>query len=154
MFINFYPKFKILHNNFFFRIIVKYVPGGHTTFVGLLNTFVHVILYGYYFLAALGPQVQKYLWWKKYITRLQLVSLQTFICHVTLSNSDCFQIQFGLVFIHSLQLLIFDCGYPKWTVFMTLPNAIFFYYLFNDFYNKSYKTSSTDKKPKLRQKTK
>lgn len=27
----------------------------------------------YYGLAALGPEVQKYLWWKKYITKMQLV---------------------------------------------------------------------------------
>jgi len=31
-------------------------------------------MYSYYFLAALGPEMQKYLWWKKYLTRLQIVS--------------------------------------------------------------------------------
>ena len=41
--------------------------------VGLINTFVHVIMYMYYFLAALGPHIQKYLWWKRYITVMQLV---------------------------------------------------------------------------------
>lgn len=41
--------------------------------IGFLNSFVHVVMYGYYLLAALGPRVQKYLWWKKYITKLQLV---------------------------------------------------------------------------------
>lgn len=75
------------YKQLFCRIIVKYLPGGHSTFVGLLNTFVHVILYGYYFLAALGPQIQKYLWWKRYITKLQLVSSHTLIYHVTLSNN-------------------------------------------------------------------
>lgn len=49
--------------------------GGHGTFFGLLNTFVHIVMYSYYALAALGPQVQRYLWWKKYITVLQMVSL-------------------------------------------------------------------------------
>nr|CAI5833903.1 unnamed protein product [Callosobruchus analis] len=53
---------------------VKFTPGGHSTFFGFLNTFVHIIMYGYYFLAALGPQYQKYLWWKKYLTALQMVS--------------------------------------------------------------------------------
>lgn len=48
--------------------------GGHSTFFGLLNTFVHIVMYFYYFLTALGPQVQKYLWWKKYLTTLQMVS--------------------------------------------------------------------------------
>lgn len=52
---------------------VKFTPGGHSTFFGFLNTFVHIIMYTYYFLAALGPQWQKYLWWKKYLTAIQMV---------------------------------------------------------------------------------
>ena len=47
--------------------------GGHGTLLGLINSFVHIIMYTYYLLAALGPTVQKYLWWKKYITTLQMV---------------------------------------------------------------------------------
>lgn len=45
---------------------VKFTPGGHSSFFGFLNTFVHIIMYTYYMLAAMGPKVQKYLWWKKY----------------------------------------------------------------------------------------
>ena len=33
---------------------------------------VHVVMYFYYLMSSLGPQVQKYLWWKRYITRLQV----------------------------------------------------------------------------------
>lgn len=40
----------------------------------IINSFVHVVMYTYYFLAALGPQMQKYLWWKRYLTRIQIVS--------------------------------------------------------------------------------
>lgn len=47
---------------------VKFVPNGHGTFFALLNTFVHIIMYSYYLLAALGPKYQKYLRWKKYLT--------------------------------------------------------------------------------------
>lgn len=46
-----------------------------------------------------------------------------------------------MAFLHSAQLIYTDCGYPRWSVCFTLPNAIFFYMLFNDFYNKSYKGS-------------
>lgn len=53
----------------------KYYPGGHGTFIGVINSFVHIIMYFYYMMAAMGPQYQKYLWWKKYITTLQLVLL-------------------------------------------------------------------------------
>jgi len=43
--------------------------------IGLINSLVHVVMYMYYGLAALGPQMQKYLWWKRYLTSLQLVRL-------------------------------------------------------------------------------
>ncbi len=39
----------------------------------ILNSFIHVIMYVYYGLTALGPHMQKYLWWKKYLTCIQLV---------------------------------------------------------------------------------
>ncbi|XP_016845633.1 elongation of very long chain fatty acids protein AAEL008004 isoform X2 [Nasonia vitripennis] len=97
----------------------KYYPGGHGTFIGVINSFVHIIMYSYYMLAAVGPQLQKYLWWKKYITTLQMG-------------------QFCLAFMHSFQLLIYDCEYPKWSLVFILPNAIFFYFLFSEFYNKAY----------------
>ena len=43
--------------------------------IGLINSFVHVIMYLYYGLAAFGPSMSKYLWWKRYLTCLQLVSM-------------------------------------------------------------------------------
>lgn len=52
---------------------VKFTPGGHSSFFGFLNTFVHIIMYTYYMLAAMGPHMQKYLWWKRYLTVLQMV---------------------------------------------------------------------------------
>ena len=44
-------------------------------FVAMLNSFVHIFMYTYYGLAAIGPHMQKYLWWKRYLTRMQLVSI-------------------------------------------------------------------------------
>ena len=44
-------------------------------YAGGMNVLVHVFMYTYYGLAAMGPQIQKYLWWKKYITKLQMVGL-------------------------------------------------------------------------------
>jgi elongation of very long chain fatty acids protein 7 len=48
--------------------------GGNATFPNILNNFVHILMYFYYMLAAMGPQYQKYLWWKRYMTELQMVS--------------------------------------------------------------------------------
>lgn len=105
----------------------KYYPGGHGTFIGVINSFVHIIMYTYYFLAALLPQYQKYLWWKKYITTLQMG-------------------QFCLAFLHSCQLLFYDCDYPKWSLILILPNVLFFYFLFSDFYNNTYKSNEKHSK--------
>ncbi|XP_050343136.1 elongation of very long chain fatty acids protein AAEL008004 [Nymphalis io] len=110
---------------------VKFTPGGHSTFFGMLNTFVHIIMYSYYLLAAFGPQVQKYLWWKKYLTALQMV-------------------QFVMVFLHAFQLLFIDCDYPRAFVWWIGMHAVLFYYLFSDFYKQAYIKKAKSLKSKQR----
>ncbi|GBM17044.1 Elongation of very long chain fatty acids protein 7 [Araneus ventricosus] len=51
---------------------VSYGPGGYNTIFPMVNAFIHVWMYLYYGLASLGPESQKYLGWKKYLTSLQL----------------------------------------------------------------------------------
>ncbi|XP_058986737.1 elongation of very long chain fatty acids protein AAEL008004-like isoform X3 [Musca domestica] len=99
---------------------VKFTPGGHSTFFGLLNTFVHIIMYTYYMFSAMGPQFQKYLWWKKYLTTLQMV-------------------QFILIMVHAFQLLFIECNYPKAFVWWIGMHAVMFFFLFNEFYKQAYK---------------
>lgn len=62
---------------------LKFAPGGHSTFFALLNTFVHIVMYFYYMVAAMGPKYQKYIWWKKYLTSFQMVRIKFFffLCH-------------------------------------------------------------------------
>ncbi|XP_029048654.1 elongation of very long chain fatty acids protein AAEL008004-like isoform X2 [Osmia bicornis bicornis] len=98
---------------------VKFTPGGHSTFFGLLNTFVHIVMYTYYLLAAMGPRVQPYLWWKKYLTVFQMI-------------------QFVVVMIHAFQLLFINCNYPKAFVWLIGLHATMFFFLFNEFYQQSY----------------
>lgn len=98
---------------------VKFTPGGHSTFFGFLNTFVHIIMYSYYLLAALGPKYQRFLWWKKYLTAIQMV-------------------QFVLVMLHAFQLLFIDCNYPKAFVWWIGMHAVMFYFLFSNFYKETY----------------
>lgn len=43
------------------------------SFHAMINSSVHVIMYLYYGLSALGPVAQPYLWWKKHMTAVQLV---------------------------------------------------------------------------------
>lgn len=105
---------------------VKFTPGGHSTFFGLLNTFVHIIMYTYYLLAALGPQMHKYLWWKKYLTTLQMA-------------------QFVAIMVHAFQLLFIDCNYPRAFVWWIGMHAVMFFFLFKEFYNQSYSHSRKSK---------
>lgn len=98
---------------------MKFLPGGHSTFFGMLNASVHVIMYGYYCLAALGPRYQKFLWWKKYLTTIQMI-------------------QFCLIMIHAFQLFFIDCDYPKGLAYYIGCHAIGFFCLFSHFYKKTY----------------
>lgn len=69
-------NFALSHTYTFRKRLTKFSHiGGHGTLLGLINSFIHVIMYVYYMLAAMGPQVQKHLWWKKYLTVMQIVSL-------------------------------------------------------------------------------
>ncbi|XP_065575611.1 very long chain fatty acid elongase 7-like isoform X2 [Artemia franciscana] len=106
---------------------VKFYPGGHLTFFGVFNTFVHVVMYTYYLLSSLGPQVQKYLWWKKHLTGLQLL-------------------QFIAVFIHSAQTFFSDCDVPKLFPVIICSYAMMFIILFSNFYIKSYTKPQHKKK--------
>ena len=107
---------------------VKYYPTGHGSFGPFFNTFVHIIMYSYYFLAALGPSVQPYLWWKKYLTQLQLV-------------------QFVIIFLHASQVFLRpDCSFPKGVMLPFLAVVIYFIVMFVDFYQTEY----IKKKQKLR----
>jgi elongation of very long chain fatty acids protein 7 len=98
---------------------VKFTPGGHSTFFGLLNTFVHIIMYFYYMVAAMGPEYQKYIWWKKHLTSLQMI-------------------QFIGIMTHAFQLLFVECNYPRAFVWWIGMHAVMFFFLFSEFYKQTY----------------
>ncbi|GIY07683.1 elongation of very long chain fatty acids protein 4, partial [Caerostris extrusa] len=50
-----------------------------------INAFIHCAMYSYYALAAFGPKVTKYLWWKKYITLIQLAQFTFDIAYMTIA---------------------------------------------------------------------
>jgi elongation of very long chain fatty acids protein 7 len=109
---------------------VKFMPGGHSTFFAFLNTFVHIVMYTYYMIAAIGPEMKRYLWWKKYLTILQMV-------------------QFTVVFIHASQLLISNpCNYSLAFVYWILAHSVLFLFLFSRFYKQAY-AKKEKKKPEV-----
>ncbi|KAF2901140.1 hypothetical protein ILUMI_05046 [Ignelater luminosus] len=100
--------------------VVKFLAGGHGIFVGILNSFVHVVMYFYYLLSAWDKKYKNNVWWKKHITQLQIV-------------------QFFILSMYFIQLLFQpNCKYPKFTVWMFVPQNIIMIILFTDFYIKQY----------------
>ena len=103
---------------------VKFAPGGNSGFFPFLNSFVHTIMYGYYALSTF-PVLRPYLWWKKYITQLQMI-------------------QFVLVIAHSLySMLIPGCQWPRMFMYMSIFNAFLFLLLFYSFFRKTYEDHRT-----------
>lgn len=94
-----------------------------------LNSFVHVIMYSYYFLSLLGSCVQKYLWWKRYLTQVQIG-------------------QFFVLMAHGVIPLFIDCGYPRLHILLGIPQGVFFISMFLNFYWKAYRQRITKQSKK------
>lgn len=100
---------------------VFYAPGGMGSFHAMVNSTVHVIMYFYYGLSAAGPRFQKFLWWKKYMTAIQLI-------------------QFVLVSLHATQYYFMDhCDYqfPTFIHLVWIYGTTFFV-LFSNFWVQAY----------------
>lgn len=98
----------------------KYVPGGQGFFLVPINCFVHCFMYAYYFLTNYKPEIKAQLWWKKYLTQLQMFQFL------------CIMFQLGRVLFQP------ECTYPRWPIYFFLPHNFIIFYLFWDFYKKTY----------------
>lgn len=116
-FLHVYHHVSITLMSFMF---LRWTFGEHLTLSGLLNNLVHVVMYFYYFLAGLGPEMQRRLWWKRYITRLQIAQ---------------FVIAMGGMVIN----LLLRCHGNKFAAYLGLLYGAYFIYLFVQFYVKSYR---------------
>ncbi|EDV32925.1 uncharacterized protein Dana_GF22463 [Drosophila ananassae] len=86
----------------------------------LINALVHAIMYTYYYLSSMNETLQKNIWWKKYITIIQLL-------------------QFGVIMVIFLRMTMDpNCSTPPFTnyvVGIVIPSFII---LFINFFYKSY----------------
>lgn len=98
---------------------VKYSPGGEAYFSASINSGIHILMYTYYLLSAMGPRMQRYLWWKRYMTVMQLI-------------------QFWAILFHTSYALYADCGFPNlynWSlIFYDFSHLA----LFSNFYYQTY----------------
>ncbi|KAG9511393.1 putative RNA-binding protein Luc7-like 1 [Fragariocoptes setiger] len=87
-----------------------------------INSFVHVVMYSYYFMATF-PQLRPYLWWKRYLTAFQMA-------------------QFVSVLFYNIYTTIFfkaSCGhYELNTLIGSVVSATIFLGLFARFYKRAY----------------
>jgi len=124
------------HTSIFFIwwIITKYAPGGEAYFSAALNSFIHVLMYGYYLWSSLAPKLDKSqrptpcqpAFYRKYITRMQLL-------------------QFCTMLVQSIYDQIVPNPYPMFCI------KILFYYMFTmlglfaNFYVQAYLGGKTKK---------
>lgn len=101
-------------------LLVKFFCSGHTPFVGLINSMVHTVMYSYYLITIFHENTKKSLWWKKYITQLQIF-------------------QFALFFLLFTPMQFMpSCPYPKGiALFVSVQNGIITI-LFANFYYQNY----------------
>lgn len=96
-----------------------FAPEGQPALGVCMNAFVHTVMYAYYFLSTLGPGVRKHLWWKKYLTTIQIAQFIIFIAHMSIP-------------------LFIDCGFPRHLSLFAIVQTVPILGLFLNFYVRSY----------------
>ncbi|XP_048515442.1 elongation of very long chain fatty acids protein 4-like [Athalia rosae] len=96
-----------------------YTPGGQAWLSVVINAGIHVLMYLYYMVSALGSSYRKYLWWKKYLTQIQLV-------------------QFIVVGAQVTYLIHKGCARPMWLAHVAFVYNVTLIFLFLGFYREAY----------------
>nr|UBB58397.1 fatty acid elongase 2 [Paedocypris micromegethes] len=119
----------VYHHASMFNIwwcVLNWIPCGQSFFGPMLNSFIHILMYSYYGLSTI-PSMQKYLWWKRYLTQAQLV-------------------QFVLTITHTVSAWVVPCGFPlgclKFQTFYMCTLVV----LFVNFYMQTYRKRSSGAK--------
>uniref|UniRef100_A0A182PT22 Elongation of very long chain fatty acids protein n=1 Tax=Anopheles epiroticus TaxID=199890 RepID=A0A182PT22_9DIPT len=102
-------------------LFMRYLAGGHAIMLGMLNTFVHAVMYFYFFLTIYRPELTRGASWKRYVTLLQMT-------------------QFAYLVFHFFRPIVLgvDCGYPRAVMWFVGLQNIFMLVMFADFYRRSY----------------
>ncbi|CAL1544807.1 unnamed protein product [Lymnaea stagnalis] len=107
---------------------VKFLPGGTNVIYPLINSFIHAVMYTYYGLSAFGPGMRKYLWWKKYLTKMQISQFVIFLSQGVLNA-------------------MYDCPFSKAFVYAVFIYTFTILLLFINFYVRAYVQSPRPAKP-------
>lgn len=94
-----------------------------------INSAIHVVMYAYYLLATF-PSIRQYLWWKRYLTALQMLQFVTVLIYNI----------FGYFYFPRV------CGKSQTPALVgSLISAVIFLVLFNSFYRKAYLNNTINK---------
>nr|AWJ25054.1 fatty acid elongase [Nilaparvata lugens] len=98
----------------------KYMREEQFVVLGALNLLVHSFMYSYYLASSFGPKVKAFLWWKRYVTWIQMV-------------------QFCLGIGYLILLVVRGCRIACGSALFWATNLLFFLVLFSNFYLNTYK---------------
>lgn len=109
--------------------IVPLVPNAMS--FPFINSIIHVVMYAYYFLATF-PSLRPHLWWKRYLTALQMMQFVSVLIYNI----------FGYFYFSRV------CGKPQTlTLLGSLTSAVIFLVLFQSFYKQAYGAKSPPPPP-------
>nr|XP_024217007.1 elongation of very long chain fatty acids protein AAEL008004 [Halyomorpha halys] len=106
------------------------VSGGHSVLIGIINCFVHSIMYCYYLISAIYPEFKQSVWWKRHLTELQMTQFIYMTFHCALSTFNPY------------------CNFHRPLVILFMIQNGFMFAMFLDFYVKTYINKSKDKREK------
>ncbi|EDV55128.1 elongation of very long chain fatty acids protein F [Drosophila erecta] len=102
-------------------VYYSYGPGGQYNLMGYLNSFVHAVMYAYYFASAWYPNVKNTFWLKQYITKLQIIQFVILLTQSVLT-----------LWLHP------GCRVPKFQQFLQLGVSLSMIVMFGNFYYQTY----------------
>ncbi|OQV18826.1 putative Elongation of very long chain fatty acids protein 2 [Hypsibius exemplaris] len=111
----------VWHHTFMFPFLFTCVlvgPYGQVLLGPIINSFIHVIMYGYYALS-LFTALHPYLWWKKYLTQMQLI-------------------QFVIIMVSNCYAMAVGCYYSPVVMYGQSAFLLSLVVLFGNFYIQSY----------------
>ncbi|XP_029846162.2 elongation of very long chain fatty acids protein AAEL008004-like [Ixodes scapularis] len=120
-----FSQVTLLHVSHHFLVVLNgwvwfnFACGGQAMMALCANGIIHIIMYTYYFLCSFGPGVRPYLWWKKYLTGLQIFHIAFVGVHMTIP-------------------LFYDCGFPTGAILFSTPQWILALGMFTKFYVQAY----------------
>lgn len=109
------------------------MAGGNSAIPAAINSFVHVVMYSYYLLASFGDRFRGWLWWKRYLTTMQIA-------------------QFFVVFGHAVysmrEVAAERCRFPMWMGVANVAYMVAMIALFSAFYARAYSVRKPDQRSK------